>query len=59
MKYMSNIIRNKIWIHTLQPYWEDERINRKFNVRLITPIWSQVSSQLSDQLIINLNLIDK
>jgi len=57
MKVMSKIIRDKIWFFSFQP--ENEDINTKINIRLITPIWSQISSQLSDQVIINLNIIDK
>lgn len=57
MNKLNHIIRDKIWALSLQKELDgDERTTTMINVRLIDPLWVQVTTQITDQLLFNIDL---
>lgn len=60
MNKLNHIIRDKIWVlspHSPQNELDgDERTTTMINIRLIHPLWVQVTTQVTDQLLFNIDL---
>ncbi len=57
MKKLNDVIRDKIWVLSSQKEFDgDERITTIINIRLVDPLWVQVTTQVTDQLLFNIDL---
>lgn len=57
MKKLNDVIRDKIWVLSSQKEFDgDERITTIINIRLVDPLWVQVTTQITDQLLFNIDL---
>lgn len=57
MNKLNDIIRDKIWVLSPQKKFDgNERITTMINIRLIDPLWVQVTTQITDQLLFNIHL---
>lgn len=57
MKKLNDVIRDKIWVISSQKEFDgDERITTIINIRLVDPLWVQITTQITDQLLFNIDL---
>ena len=57
MKKLNDVIRDKIWVLSSQKEFDgDERITTMINIRLVDPLWVQITTQITDQLLFNIDL---
>jgi hypothetical protein len=57
MKKLNDVIRDKIWVLSSQKEFDgDERITTIINIRLVDPLWVQITTQITDQLLFNIDL---
>ena len=57
MKKLNDVIKDKIWVLSSQKEFDgDERITTIINIRLVDPLWVQITTQITDQLLFNIDL---
>ena len=49
MKKLNDVIKDKIWVLSSQKEFDgDERITTIINIRLVDPLWVQITTQITD-----------